>query len=581
MECQKTHGQLVIPIFYNVDPSEVRRLGGAFTLGRGDMPLLMRWLIALNQVANLAGWHLRVLRTEAEAVKQIVDDVLTKLEITFLSVTEFPVGLESRVQEVIEFIESQTSREGCVVGIWGMEDRSFIENIREVCENDSRGHIHLQEQLLSNVLKTKVEKIISIATGAAMIKKRLLGKRALVILDDVTTNEQLKALCGNGKWFGQGSVIIVTTRDVRLLNFLKADYVCSVKEMDQKESLELLSWHAFGEANPREDLIELSRNVVAYCGGLPLALEVLGTYLNERTEQEWKSVLSRLERFPNHQVQERLKTSYDCLSNHLEKDIFLDICCFFIGKDRAYVTHILNACGLYADIGITVLTERSLIKVDKKNKLRMHNLVRDMGREIVRESSEKEPGKRNRLWFHKDMHDVLPKNTGAETVEGLAFQRTNRVSFNTNAFKEMKKLRLLQLDGVDLTRDYEYLSKELRWISWQGFTFKYIPNDFHQGNLVVLELKYSSIKHVWKETKLILKDCPSLVELHRSIGELRNILLINLKDCTSLSNLPMKIYQLKSLKTLILCGCSKIDKLEEDIVQVESLKKSLLQKMSV
>jgi len=71
--------------------------------------------------------------------------------------------------------------------------------------------------------------------------------------------------------------------------------------------------------------------------------------------------------------------------------------------------------------------------------------------------------------------------------------------------------------------------------------------------------------------KLIMKDCPSLSQLHQSIGDLKNILLINLKDCTSLSNLPRNIYQLKSLKTLIISGCLKIDKLEEDIVLMESL----------
>lgn len=81
-------------------------------------------------------------------------------------------------------------------------------------------------------------------------------------------------------------------------------------------------------------------------------------------------------------------------------------------------------------------------------------------------------------------------------------ERTGRASFSTNAFSEMKKLRLLQLDRVDLTGDYEYLSKQLRWVYWQGFTFKCIPHDFYQENLVVLELKYSKIKQVWKETKV-------------------------------------------------------------------------------
>jgi len=68
-----------------------------------------------------------------------------------------------------------------------------------------------------------------------------------------------------------------------------------------------------------------------------------------------------------------------------------------------------------------------------------------------------------------------------------------------------------------------------------------------------------------------MRDCPSLSEVHSTIGDLKNILMINLRDCTSLANLPKEIYQLRSVKTLILSGCSNIDKLEEDILQMESL----------
>jgi len=68
-----------------------------------------------------------------------------------------------------------------------------------------------------------------------------------------------------------------------------------------------------------------------------------------------------------------------------------------------------------------------------------------------------------------------------------------------------------------------------------------------------------------------MKDCQSLLEVHPSIGDLENLLMLNLKDCTSLGNLPREIYQLRTVETLILSGCSKIDKLEEDIGQMESL----------
>ena len=71
--------------------------------------------------------------------------------------------------------------------------------------------------------------------------------------------------------------------------------------------------------------------------------------------------------------------------------------------------------------------------------------------------------------------------------------------------------------------------------------------------------------------KLVLKDCPRLLELSHTIGLLNKVLLINLEDCISLWSLPRSIYKLKSLKSLILSGCLMIDKLEEDLEQMKSL----------
>lgn len=287
---------------------------------------------------------------------------------------------------------------------------SFIENIRQVCEKEDSGIIHLQQLLLSDILNTK-QKIHSPALGTTKIEKRFQGKKVLVVLDDVTTVEQLKALFGNPKLFGPGSVVIITTRDLHLLKLLRVNCVYKMEEMDESESVELFSWHAFRQPSPIKDFLELSREVVAYCGGLPVALELLGSSLYERTKEEWISVLSKLKRIPNNRVHEILRISYDGLKDDMVKNIFLDICCFFIGKNRADVTEILNGCGLDAHIGIAVLIERNLLKVEKNDRLGMHCLIRDMGREIVRGSSAIEPGKRSRLWFHEDVHRVLEERT--------------------------------------------------------------------------------------------------------------------------------------------------------------------------
>jgi hypothetical protein len=94
------------------------------------------------------------------------------------------------------------------------------------------------------------------------------------------------------------------------------------------------------------------------------------------------------------------------------KEIFLDIACFFKGEKVGYVNKILDKCGFFPDYGIKVLVDKSLISIDEvKGLIIMHDLLQEVGREIVRQESPKEPGERSRLWFHKDVHDVLEGNT--------------------------------------------------------------------------------------------------------------------------------------------------------------------------
>ena len=353
-------------------------------------------------------------------MEKVVFRVFELLDYKDFSITQFPVGLEWHVEKVIGCIENHSTKV-CMIGIWGMGGsgkttlakaiynriyrpfigKSFMENIREVW--DPAGHVDLQ------IMQLKVE-VGSVGMGKTMLENGLSRKRVLIVLDDVNKFDQLEKLSWNRDWFGCGTVIIITTRDVHLLNRLKVDYVYKMDVMNENESLELFSWHAFRKAKPREDFNELARNMVAYCRGLPLALEVLGSFLCDKTMEEWESVLPKAKVIPIHQIQEKLRKSYDGLSN-MEKNIFLDVCCFFVGKDRGYVTDILNGCELHADIGITVLIERGLIKVERNNKLEMHPLFRDMGREIIRQSWPNEPGKRSRLWFQDDVQHVLKKMT--------------------------------------------------------------------------------------------------------------------------------------------------------------------------
>lgn len=68
MECHRTYGHVVLPVFYGVDPSVVRHQSGDFgealevaaksryTIEEVMQNTLSRWKIALTQAANISGW---------------------------------------------------------------------------------------------------------------------------------------------------------------------------------------------------------------------------------------------------------------------------------------------------------------------------------------------------------------------------------------------------------------------------------------------------------------------------------------------------------------------------------------------
>ena len=94
----------------------------------------------------------------------------------------------------------------------------------------------------------------------------------------------------------------------------------------------------------------------------------------------------------------------------VEQIIFLDITFFFKGLDREYVEAMLDSCNLHPNIGIQRLIEKCLVTIDQFDKLWMHDLIQQMGREIVRQESPQLLGTRSRLWCYEDAFEVLTKN---------------------------------------------------------------------------------------------------------------------------------------------------------------------------
>ena len=243
-----------------------------------------------------------------------------------------------------------------------------------------------------------------------MINESICGKRVLIILDGVDELDQIEKLLGRCDWFSSGSRIIITTRDKHLLaTFGNGLSTYELKGLNEHEASELFNQYAFNRNEPKEDYLELANQVIRNAKGLPLALTIMGADLHGRQKSEWKNSLYKYENFPNKDIQKILKISHEGL-DETERDIFLDIACFFNGHYTDYVVDILETCELYPVSGIPKLIDKCLVTIDQYNKLSMKDLLQQMGREIVRQESPRKPRKRSRLWFYKDGLDLLIEN---------------------------------------------------------------------------------------------------------------------------------------------------------------------------
>ncbi|XP_059288531.1 disease resistance protein RUN1-like, partial [Lycium ferocissimum] len=308
-----------------------------------------------------------------------------------------------------------------------------------------------------------------------------------------------------------------------------------------------------------------------------------------RCAKEWRFEFEKLKAIPHSDIHEILKISFDGLDDDTQS-VFLDIACIFHGFYKDEVTKTLNACGFHSESAISTLVRKCLLQRDMYH-LVMHDLVRDMGREVVHMESPRDPGKRSRLFSPQAVHDVLQGNkVEVLKVDGQALTGE---SLSTKAFKKMKNLRVLIIDELHISGDFELLSKEFRLLSWLKCPLKCIPSKFPAEKLVVLDMKESNIQEFGLNLKckrlkrtpnfsgsksletLRLRGCSSLKEIHQSIGNLDRLIDLDLNGCKKLADLPRSICQLKSLANLNIGSCSSKHALPVDLGDMQSLKKLL------
>ncbi|KDP42430.1 hypothetical protein JCGZ_00227 [Jatropha curcas] len=369
-----------------------------------------------------------------------------------------------------------------------------------------------------------------------------------------------------------------------------------------------INLHAFHQNEPKEGYVLLSQQVIRYAEGNSLALKVLGSSLYGKEKEYWESQLLKLKSIPNKRIQDVLKISYDGLDRN-EQSIFLDIACFFGNGDKAEneLEKIIESFGFFARSGIRSLIDKSLITIFY-GQVKMHNLLKQMGKEIVNEEC-KQPGGRSRLWNPEDIYHVFKTNTGTDKVECISLRMSDAIALgissksfitmpdlrlNSKTFMKILNLRFLRISANWILADgLDFLPEQLRYLSWHRYPLKSLPLKFCPNNLVQLHLPDSQLKQLWdgdnkplKSLKvmdlhrslsllrisdpfqapnleeLCLSSCSSLIEIPSSLKYSTKLALLNLEDCESIRSLP-SFLQLENLEMLDLNGCRKLEECPE------------------
>ncbi|KAI9086136.1 hypothetical protein K1719_031857 [Acacia pycnantha] len=601
IKCKEEKKQLVVPIFYKVDPMDVQYQRNTFQEAmavhedrfKDDLQKVRKWSSALFEAARLSSaWLFLDGYDESVFIESIVEHANAKLPPKRFHNVDHIVGLEPCIEELMSLLNETDDNSVCMLGIHGI---------------GGIGKTTLAKALYNSIfyrfeeiLEEKKMKFSSVDEGISKMKHRLSHKKVLLVLDDVDEVEQLEQLAGGCDWFGCRSKIIITTRNKQLLIARNVKKTYEMMELNEHYSLELFSWHAFHLSQPPKGYKSVSVGVTRYVRGLPLALKLIGSNLAHRNLEEWRQTLKKYNQIPGRTTHDILKISYDCLQDGAKR-IFLDIACFFKDDNLEFVEDILGECYYGTRFYIEVLVDKSLIIVDDNGRLKMHDLIQQMGREIVKQEAASNLGKCSRLWYYKDVLNVLRKNLGGNDIEGILLDppQQEEVKWNGLAFEKMNNLRILIIRNTQFSTSPKYLPNSLRLLDWKGYPSMTLPPDFSPPKLVCFKLYGSLFKleepfqkfeyvtymnfskcefirevpdlsHFQNLKTLTFHQCRNMIKVHDSVGSLCKLIELDVGECTKLKSFPREI-NMPSLQLLTLSNCKSLDYFPQIVGRMDSV----------
>ncbi|VAH34617.1 unnamed protein product [Triticum turgidum subsp. durum] len=511
------------------------------------------------------------------------------------------LGIKPVLKNLWEFFNS--SNVG-IIGIWGPGGvgkttllNTFNNELKEwgtdyqvviMIEVSNSGNLNIAaiQRMITDRLGLPWNDTETVQTRARFLAKALGRKKFIILLDDVRNKFKLEDVGIPAPDSEIKSKLILTSRDEDVCYQMGAHQSLIKMEYLEKES----AWELFQNnlstnaiaaiESPAPNVVrEHAEAIVQSCGGLPLALKVIGRAVAGLTEPEdWslavqatKDDIKDLHGVP--EMFHKLKYSYDKLIKQQQR-CFL-YCTLFpeygsIRKDK--LVEYWMADGLIPQDPkkghhiIRSLLSACLLESCKSDssKVKMHHIIRHLGISLaVREniivkagmSLERAPSEREwqaarriSLMFN-DIRDLCISHECRNLVTLLVQHNPNLERLSPTIFKFMPSLRVLDLSHTSITTlpPCETLSK-LKYLNLSHTCIERLPEEFW----VLKELTHLDLS-VTKALKETFDNCSKLhklrvLNLFRSNYGIRDVNDLNIDSLKELEFLGITIYAEDSIQ---------------------------------
>ncbi|GLJ35037.1 hypothetical protein SUGI_0705130 [Cryptomeria japonica] len=583
-------GAKIVPVFYGVSPADARwarRKEGMYAKafanyyreGTHHPKEIEGWIRALNRVGNISdriifhGDGEILLKSIAERVKENVS----------LEVAKHCVGLDETVENFEKATNQSSSENVKIVWIVGMAgcgkttlakelynrkrwvfDRScFLYAVGEASNESELRKLQrkLADDLVPDVKDFRPQKDV--------FSHPLRSNRLLIVLDGIDHVDQIHVLLPTKDSVGPGSLIIITTRDISVTKYCGIPLIYEMRKLDRSHAKQLFCWHAFSQQNSApvyEDLVERFLDATNL---IPLLLERLAEQLCGKSKDYWESHLGDISNKLEDHSKCKLMLKFLSLSKQ-EQEILFDISFFFNGEKLSMAIPIWDASGWNGQRHVQQLRSKSIVELDKENRIRMKRHFINIGKVAAFErkpcrfslpggiqeavlvlNGEFSTGEgwiqtRDLLWlrWHDCPHTTIPPGIPLEKLRVL--QLINGVFSKLWLPNAKQPTQLIELDiygGIrKLPKSIGHL-QHLQTIvvdGWPDSNLKALPEEF-------CELK--SLSH------LTLRWCRALTLLPKDFGNLTKLQHLDLSFCSQLKELPHSFKELVLLQHLDLQGC--------------------------